>query len=67
MARNTRSNETILQAASAVSNSLKVTVPSFIASQFKLAKGDKFQWKIDRDNIIIEVIRKESSTQIEEY
>jgi len=46
MARGTNADETILHYANKDKSSLKVTVPAFIVSQFKLKKGDKLKWAI---------------------
>jgi len=67
MSKNPRGNETLLQHTSKQGSSLRTTVPAFIIGQMDLEKGDKFRWKIDRDNIIIEVVPKEKSTKLNQF
>ena len=55
MAKNARSDESILNLATSKRRSLRTTVPAFIIDQFELKEGDKLQWKIDGDKLSIEM------------
>jgi antitoxin component of MazEF toxin-antitoxin module len=55
MSKNTRSDESILNLATSQRRSLRTTVPSFIVDQFELKQGDKLQWKISGDQLVIEM------------
>jgi hypothetical protein len=55
MTKNSRSDESILNLATSKRRSLRTTVPSFIIDQFELRQGDKLQWKIDGDKLVVEM------------
>jgi hypothetical protein len=55
MAKNSRSDESILNLATSQRRSLRTTVPSFIIDQFELKQGDKLQWKIDGNRLVVEM------------
>jgi hypothetical protein len=55
MTKNSRSDESILNLATSKRRSLRTTVPSFIIDQFELKQGDKLQWKISGEQLIIEM------------
>lgn len=55
MTKNTRSDESILNLATSKRRSLRTTVPAFIMDQFELKQGDRFQWKIDGDKLVVEM------------
>lgn len=57
MPKNARADETILQPASGTGNSLRVTVPAFLINMFELKKGDRLRWKIESNEIRIEIIK----------
>jgi len=59
MSKNPRTDESILNLATSKRRSLRTTVPAFIIDQFELKQGDKLQWKIDGDKLVIEM-KKES-------
>ncbi|WP_156168371.1 AbrB/MazE/SpoVT family DNA-binding domain-containing protein [Methanoculleus sediminis] len=59
MARNPRANETTITVAASNSNSLRATIPAFIKDQFELEKGDRLRWSINRDRLVIEIIKQE--------
>ena len=54
MPKNSRADESILHRATKDGSSLRATIPSFIANQLDLKRGDKVRWKIDGERIIIE-------------
>ena len=53
MSKNPRTDESILNLATSKRRSLRTTVPAFIIDQLELKQGDKFQWKIEGDSIIV--------------
>jgi hypothetical protein len=55
MAKNSRSDESILNLATSKRRSLRTTVPAFIMDQMSLKPGDKFQWRIEGDKLVIEM------------
>jgi hypothetical protein len=55
MSKNQRTDESILNLATSKRRSLRTTVPAFIIDQFELKQGDKFQWKIDGDKLVVEM------------
>jgi hypothetical protein len=55
MAKNQRSDESILNLATSKRRSLRTTVPSFIIDQFELKQGDKLQWKIEGGKLVVEM------------
>jgi hypothetical protein len=59
MAKNQRSDESILNLATSKRRSLRTTVPSFIMDQFELKPGDSLRWKIDGDKITVEFNKKD--------
>ena len=59
MSKNPRTDESILNLATSKRRSLRTTVPAFIIDHFELKQGDKLQWKIDGDKLVIEM-KKES-------
>jgi hypothetical protein len=63
MAKNSRSDESILNLATSQRRSLRTTVPAFIIDQFDLKQGDILRWKILGDKLEIELknITKEES------
>jgi len=59
MTKNTRSDESILNLATSKRRSLRTTVPSFIIDQFELKQGDKLQWRINGNKLIVEFNKKD--------
>jgi len=55
MAKNARTDESILNLATSKRRSLRTTVPAFIIDQLGLKPGDKFQWKIEGDKLVVEM------------
>lgn len=55
MSKNPRTDESILNLATSKRRSLRTTVPAFIIDQFELKQGDKLQWKIDGDKLVVEM------------
>jgi hypothetical protein len=55
MTKNSRSDESILNLATSKRRSLRTTVPSFIIDQFELKQGDKLQWKISGEQLVVEM------------
>jgi len=55
MAKNQRSDESILNLATSQRRSLRTTVPAFIVDQFDLKQGDTLRWKISGDKLEIEL------------
>lgn len=53
MAKNSRSDESILNLATSKRRSLRTTVPAFIMDQMDLKAGDKIRWKIEGDSVVI--------------
>ncbi len=53
MAKNARTDESILNLATSKRRSLRTTVPAFVVDQFELRQGDTIQWKIDGETVII--------------
>ena len=53
MSKNQRSDESILSLATSKRRSLRTTVPAFIIDQFELKQGDKLQWKIDGESLVV--------------
>jgi hypothetical protein len=60
MAKNSRSDESVLHLATSKRRSLRTTVPAFIVDQFELKQGDKFRWFIDQDKLVVQAIKEES-------
>jgi hypothetical protein len=57
MTRNVRADESILNAATTNSMSLRATIPSYIVAKLDLKKGHRFRWCIESDGLRIEIIR----------
>lgn len=57
MAKNPKSNESVLHYATSAKTSLRTTIPSFIKDQFELEKGDKLQWIIEEDHLIVRIVK----------
>lgn len=55
MAKNPRTDESILNLATSKRRSLRTTVPAFIMDQMSLKPGDKFQWKIEGGKLVVEI------------
>ena len=55
MSKNPRTDESILNLATSKRRSLRTTVPAFIIDQCSLKPGDKFQWKIEGDKLVVEM------------
>ena len=55
MSKNPRTDESILNLATLKRRSLRDDIPAFIMDLMNLKPGDKFQWKIEGDRLVIEM------------
>ncbi len=62
MAKSSRLDESVLQPATLMSNSLRTTVPAYIVNEFDLKKGDKINWSIENGSVLIQVAKHENKT-----
>lgn len=55
MSKNPRADESVLHLATSKRRSLRTTIPAFIMDQFGMKAGDKIQWKIEGDKLVVEM------------
>jgi len=48
--------------ATSMSNSLRTTVPAYLVNQFNLKKGDKLNWAIENEAVVIQVAKLGNKT-----
>lgn len=63
MPKNPQTNITVLNSATSNSNSLRATIPAFIASQYQLRKGDALRWILG-ECITVEIVKKDELENI---
>ena len=63
MVKNPAADETVVSLATTKSKSLRTTIPAFIVSSLELKTGDFLKWKINGEQLQIE-IKRERNTEL---